>query len=58
MSKISDLLYGRQGGRFATPWTDADEAQYQADLDAHHAAEAERAALDAEAPPSLFDDDA
>lgn len=55
MSKVSDALYGRQGGRFQDPWTDAQEEQYQADLAAHRAAEAARAAALEAAPPSLFD---
>lgn len=28
-SSARDLRYGRRGGRWAEPWTDADEARYQ-----------------------------
>lgn len=31
-SSARDLRYGRRGGRWAEPWTDEDEARYQAAL--------------------------
>ncbi len=31
-SSARDLRYGRRGGRWAEPWTDEDEAAYQAAL--------------------------
>lgn len=31
-SSARDLRYGRRGGRWAEPWSDEDEARYQAAL--------------------------
>lgn len=46
-----DLRYGRRGGRWAEPWTDNDEARYQAAL-------AEQATTETTEQPDLFTDEA
>lgn len=43
-SSARDLRYGRRGGRWAEPWTDDDEARYQAAKKAKAAADEARAA--------------
>lgn len=46
-----DLRYGRRGGRWAEPWTDNDEARYQAAL-------AEQTTSETTEQPALFPDQA
>lgn len=50
-SSARDLRYGRRGGRWAEPWTDENEARYQAAL-------AEQATSETTKQIDLFTDEA
>ena len=51
-SSARDLRYGRRGGRWAEPWTDADEARYRAAK-----TRLEQQSHDDPDQPALFTDD-